>query len=116
MLHFSHKFNSGEEMKKYLLVFCLASISLTTSFAFANYLVVTADQVTVTSEGMFVTVDGLSVPVESINSANDGFLVAVPTPNAGICPSCGRDGYNGRYCKYCGFPDDGRKSLKNAVR
>jgi len=104
-------------MKKYLSVLCLLAMSLMSSVVFANYLVVTADQIAITSEGMFVTVDGVSVPVESINSANDKFLVAIPRPHAAICPNCGRDGYTpGRFCRYCNFPDDGKKSVNNVVR
>ncbi len=84
-----------------------------TCSAFANFLVVTSDQLNATAEGLFVIMDGASIPVESINIANDGYLVAIPLPKAkaDICPRCGRDTYTkGRFCRSCGFPDDGKKS------
>lgn len=96
-------------MNKYLTVLCLLAIGLTTS-VFANYLVVTSDQVTVTSDGMFVTVDGLSLPVESLNIANNGYIVAIPQPQAAVCPRCRKDTYTpGRTCSNCGFPITNKK-------
>ena len=47
---------------KYLTVLCLLTCS-----AFANFLVVTSDQVSVTPEGLFVMIEGTSIPVESVN-------------------------------------------------
>jgi len=91
-------------MKKYLIALCFMTAFCFTIFA-ENYLVVTSDQIMVTSEGMFVTVDGLSLPVDSLNSANNGYIVAIPQPHAAICPRCRKDTYTpGRTCSNCGFP------------
>jgi rubredoxin len=98
---------------KFLIVACCI-----TGSAFANYLVVTSDQVSSTPQGLFVMVDGATIPVESVNMANDGYMVAIPTPMCDICPNCGSNKYKqGRFCPVCGFPDDGKySSKKNASR
>jgi hypothetical protein len=102
------------------LIKYLTVLSLLTCSAFANFLVVTSDQVSATSESLFVMIEGASIPVESVNTANAGYMVAIPlpTPMADICPQCGRDTYTkGRFCRSCGFPDDGKRSLNaNALR
>lgn len=102
--------------RKYLAVFYMVMM-IASSITFANFLVVTPDQVSVTSDGLFVNINGISVAVESLNAANDGYLVAVPipNPNANICPKCGQDTYTpGRTCSACGFPIwDDKKQLKS---
>lgn len=81
------------------------------SALFGNYLVVSHDQVVITSKGMFATVDGISIEVQSLNAINDGSIVAIPVPQAAICPKCGCDRYVlGRFCPDCGFPDEASKS------
>jgi ribosomal protein L32 len=96
----------------------LAIACFLTGSAFANFLVVTSDQVSVTPQGLFVIVDGAAVPVESINMANNGYMVAIPMPMCDICPNCGSSNYRkGRFCSDCGFPDDDDySSKKNAAR
>lgn len=98
---------------KYLAITCLISAS-----AFANMLVITSDQLTAGPHGLYVTINGTSLSVDCVSVANDGFLVAVPTPNADICPSCGHDTYTqGGFCRRCGFPDDDKySSRKYAAR
>ena len=100
--------------RKYLTVFCTVIMIGASSSAFANFLVVTSDQVNVNTEGLFVSLNGITVPVESLNLANDGYFVAIPSPRADICPSCGNDAYTpGRTCSSCGFPIwDGKKQIK----
>ena len=92
--------------RKYLAVFCIVAMSVS-STAFANFLVVTPEQVSATPEGLFVNINGVAIAVASLNVANDGYIVAVPipSPNAEICPKCGHDTYtSGRTCSKCGFP------------
>lgn len=98
---------------KYLAIACFISSS-----AFANFLVITSDQLTSGAHGLYVTINGNSFAVDSVNTANGGFLVAVPTPNAEICPSCGHDTYTeGGFCRQCNFPDDDKySSTKYAAR
>jgi hypothetical protein len=97
---------------KFLLIACLI-----TGSAFANFLVVTSDQVNATPQGLFVMVDNTAIPVDSINMANAGYLVAIPTPMLAICPNCGKNTYRkGGFCSNCGFPDDAKKNVKNAMR
>lgn len=108
-MHFSNK---EPKMKKYLTALCLLALTCSSSIAFANYLVVTADQITVTTEGMFVSIDGLQIEVQSLSTANNGYIVAIPQPSADICPNCGHDTYTqGGFCRRCGFPDDGKREL-----
>ena len=64
-------------MKKYLKF--IATAVLVTGSVFANFLVVTPDQVNLTHEGMFVIVNGLPICIESLNVANNGYLVAIPS-------------------------------------
>lgn len=79
--------------------------------AFANFLVVTPEQVSVTSEGLFVSIDGLPTAVESLTMVNDGYIVAIPSLQAAVCPKCRRDTYTpGRTCSTCGFPIWNKKS------
>jgi rubredoxin len=96
-------------LKKYFLIFCI----IFSQSAFAQFLVVTPDQVSITADGIFISLNGITAEVESINSANNGYIVAIPTPQTGICPSCGSSKYvDGRFCPVCGFPDDSKKALK----
>lgn len=93
-----------------MYLFLLLAMIFSTSIACANYLVVTSDQITVSSEGIFITIDGFPIEIESLNTANDGYIVAVPKPNAAICPNCEHDTYTpGRFCLRCGFPYNGKK-------
>ncbi len=71
----------------------------------ANPIVATLDQFVVSSDGIYVNLDDAIIPVESITLANDGYVVALPKPQAAICPKCGQDAYSpGRTCSNCGFP------------
>ena len=93
--------------RKYLAVVCTLVMMGASSSTFANFLVVTPEQISITPEGLFVSIDGFPIAVESLNIANGGFIVAVPipSPNAEICPRCGHDTYTlGRTCSTCGFP------------
>ena len=84
-----------------------------TTGAFANFFVATPENVSVTQEGMFVFMEGAMVPVQSLNAANDGYIVAIPMPMCDICPNCGRNTYRkGGFCSVCGFPDDAKKAKK----
>ncbi len=78
----------------------------TSSSAFASFLVVTPEQVSTTPEGLFVNLNGISVAVESLNIANNGYIVAIPRSNAdNIYPNCGYETYTpGKTCSTCGFP------------
>ncbi|NGX55426.1 MAG: hypothetical protein KR126chlam2_01061 [Chlamydiae bacterium] len=102
--------------RKYLTVVCTLVMIGTSFSAFANFLVVTPEQVSVTPEGLFVSINGISLAVESLNIANDGHIVAIPIPSpyAAICPNCGHDTYTpGRTCSTCGFPIwDGDMKIK----
>jgi hypothetical protein len=91
---------------KYTAYFCMAlTLVIASPKIFADFTVTTHDQVSVTAEGLFVNIDGVSVPVESINIANDGLLVAIPKPQAAICPRCHKDTYTPRRtCSNCGYP------------
>jgi len=71
----------------------LASICLLTASAFADFFVVTPDQVSVTHEGLFVTIEGLPMAVDSLNMSNNGYIIAISAPNVDICPRCGHDTY-----------------------
>lgn len=98
------------------LIKFLAIACFITGSAFANYLVVTSDQVNATPQGLFVMVRGTAVAVKSVNMANDGYMVAIPTPMCDICPNCGCDTYtDGAFCSMCGFPDDAKKILNKNV-
>ncbi len=97
-------------LSKFFIIFVIV-----TSSAFANYIVVTSDQIQTTPYGLVVHANGSMIAVESIHTANDGYFVAIPIPNADICPNCRRDGYTpGRFCKYCNFPDEAK--IQNAAR
>lgn len=105
-----------DRLRKYLMTFCTLVMIGTSFSAFASFLVVTPEQVIVTGEGFFVNINGISIAVESLNAANDGYIVAIPipSPNADTCPKCGSDDYTpGRTCSSCGFPIwDEKKLLK----
>lgn len=95
--------------RKYLTGICTLVMMGTSSSIFANFLVVTPEQVVTNTEGLFVSIGEIAIPVESLNIANDGYIVAVPLPQADICPNCGHDGYiPGRFCRWCNFPDDAK--------
>lgn len=97
-------------MKKYIgILFFLTALFSST---YANFLVISPEQVAITSEGMFVALDETTFAVESLHWANDGCIVAIPKPMLDICPNCGKNTYTkGRYCSNCGFPDDAKKTL-----
>lgn len=91
--------------RKYIALFCI-TILLPTS-AFANFLVVTPEQVSVSGKSLAVCINGVSIAVESLNAANDGYIVAIPVTKdePQTCPKCGYDTYTpGRTCSTCGFP------------
>lgn len=98
---------------KCLAILCTVTLLGTSSTIFGNFLVVTPEQISASSEGLFVNINGIAIAVESLNTANDGFVVAIPLPRpyAGMCPNCGHDTYTpGRTCTTCGFPIwDGKK-------
>ncbi|MCH9610161.1 MAG: hypothetical protein S4CHLAM81_07250 [Chlamydiales bacterium] len=82
-------------------------MTLFTTQAFAEYFVVSADQVTTTNGYLFVNIEGEMRAVDALNMANDGKIVAFPTPNADVCPNCRHRGYvPGKFCRWCNFPDD----------
>ena len=71
----------------------------------ANFIVVTPDQVVVTQAGLFVEFDGTLQAVESITMANDGYIVAIPSPQAWYCQNCGKHIiYPIKNCPRCGNP------------
>ncbi len=91
---------------KYLISFC-AVMLIIASTTFGNFLVVSTEQVSVTPNGLFVIINGIPIAVESVNIANDGYIVAIPVPSpyTAICPNCGHNTYTpGRTCSTCGFP------------
>lgn len=97
-----------DRLRKYVAILGMIVV-LMTSTVFANFIVVTQDQVIVNNDSLFITVDGTPVKVESLNAANDGYLVAIPSPKTNICPNCGHEGYiPGRFCPWCNFPDDAK--------
>jgi hypothetical protein len=99
-------------MKTRVTIFFLLTMLIVTSFAYANFLVVTADQVAITSDGIMVNLNGSLFELESLNVSNNGYLVAIPKPMLDICPNCRRNTYTkGRTCSVCGFPDDAKKTL-----
>ncbi len=103
--------------RKYIIVFYLTlTMNLGLTTLIANSIVTTLDQVILTAEGIYVNFEGNVMPVDSLSMANDGYVVALPKPQAAICPNCGYDRYTpGRFCPRCNFPDDAKvKHSKNA--
>ncbi len=89
---------------KYVIFFYLV-ITMASFGLYAHFIVATPDQVIANEQGLFINVEGVLQPIESLNLANDGYLVAIPKVEADICPKCGHDTYTqGRYCTSCLWP------------
>ncbi len=103
-----------------LVIICALLLVGLPGGVYANFLVITPDQVVVNAEGLFVSINEHIVQVETLSAANDGYIIAIITEShedekvkLEICPICRNETYiPGRYCTTCGFPIWSKKQLR----